>query len=472
MRDSFASYFDRPEFKQTLARYEEMLHSGINIYFEASDLTDIAEYYAMNGDAHRAEEVLDYAIRLHPSNLDALIFKARARLISGHLSDAMKILGSIADQNDREVLFLKAELALADNSQHQANEIFRYLIETENHKAETYADIIDLLADNKQTGLCNLWLEEALSLHPKKKILIETAAYSYVQQERYDEAIELYNRLLDLDPYSTLFWEELGKIYFKREEYDKAIEAFEFAIATNDSDHYYAMYAAANSYFNINNFERAEEYYRTIHEQYPETVDPLFHMGMCQVNRGNDDKALEYFTEALTTIHEGSEEQAQIYSQMSLIFSRKSLHNKAIAYIEKALEIYPKNTELIIMKGHELLCQGLYNKSNEAFLEALSLDESSERSLFLIGVSMLENNHYEMGYYILRLLKDNPAIESTLLYPYLCLCEWALNEKSLKETLTKSLEICRTRTYEIFSLTPTQGEDADMLIERLSSLNS
>lgn len=470
MKNSLDSYFDNPLFKHALTQYEEMLLKGSSCYFEATELTDIAEYYAMKGDASRAEAALDYAIRLHPDNLDALIFKARARLINGHLGDAISIIESISDQSDREVLFLKAELALAQSQQALANEIFRMLIEDEQGDVETYTDIIDLLTDNNQADLANQWLEEALIHYPDKRELIESAAYMYSLQERFDEAIDLYNQLLDMDAYSTLYWEELGKIYFRREEFDKAIEAFEYAIAINDNKPDYALYAAANCYFNIGNYEKAEEYYQIIHHQYPETVDPLFHMGMCRVNRGDDDKALEYFTEALTTTMEESEEQAQIYSQMSLIFSRKSLHSKAINYVEKALEICPNNSELIIMKGHELLCQGDYDKSNETFLQAIELEsESPDRSLFLISVSMLENNHYEMGYYILQLLKKSKKIEPNLLYPYLCLCEWVLRKEGFKETLTEALTICPTRTYEIFTLEPAQGESAEQVIERLSA---
>lgn len=472
MKDQFASYFEKPEFKQILACYEEMLLGGDTRYFEATDLTDIAEYYAMNGDSLRAEAALDYALRLHPENLDALIFKARARLINGHLNEAMNIAESITDQQDREVLFLKAELALANQQHAIASDIFRTLIESESHEAETYADIVDLLVDNKQTDMANDWLEEALTRHPKKKVLMESAAYSYVQQERFDEAITQYNQLLDIDAYSTLYWEELGKIYFLREEFDKAIDAFEFAIAINSENSYYSMYAVANCYFNIGNYERAAEYYQQIHEIYPETVDPLFHMGMCCVNKGDDDQAMEHFTKALATVAENSEEQAQIYSQLSLIFSRKAQHEKAIAYVDQALRIFPDNTELLIMKGHELLCQGFYNESNELFLEALTLKpEQAERSLFLIGVSMLENSHYEMSYHILRLLKGNPIIEDELLYPYLCLCEWVLRENSFKDTLTESLTISPNKTYEIFNIPVAQGESAEQMIERLKLID-
>ncbi len=472
MRDQFASYFDKPEFKQLLTRYEEMQAGDRPYYFEATELTDIAEYYAMQGDSREAEAALDYALRLHPDNLDALIFKARARLINGHPTEARHILDSITDQSDREVMFLRSELLLASQQYAQAEALLRTLIEEENYEANTYADIIDLLVDNGQTDMANLWIEEASNRYPNHQTLTESAAYSHAQQERFDEAIALYNKLLDLDPYSILYWEELGKIYFRREEYDKAIEAFEFVIAINGDECYYALYAVANCYFNIGNYERAEEYYHTIHERYPETVDPLFHMGMCRINRGDDDMALNYFTQALGTI-DGSEEQAQIYSQMSLIFSRKGQHAKAVTYTDEALKICPENTELIIMKGHELLCQGRYEESTELFLDALDRDQGNvERSLFLIGVSMLENGHCEMSHYILRLLKGNPSIEPEMLYPYLCFCEWTIREENFRNTLSEALSLCPQKTYEIFSLPPAQGESAEKMIERLQQLTT
>ena len=473
MRDNFAQYFDKPQFRQLLARYEEMLTSAHTSYFEAMELTDIAEYYAMQGDSEQAEAALDYALRLHPDNIDALIFKSRSRLINGHVAEASHILDSITDQNDREVLFLRAEVLLATHEHVKAEALLRSLIEEESYGANAYTDIIDLLVDNGQNDMANLWIDEAMKRHPDHQVLVESAAYGYALQERFDEAVTLYNRLLDIDPYSTFYWEEIGKIHFRREEYDKAIEAFEFVIAINGDECYYALYAVANCYFNIGNYERAEEYYHTIHERYPETVDPLFHMGMCRVNRGDDEGALDYFTQALTTIPEGSEEQAQIYSQLSLIFSRKGQHAKAVTYVDEAIKICPGNVELIIMKGHELLCQGKYEESTTHFLKALELDtECAERSLFLIAVSMLENGHCEMSHYMLCLLKGNPAIESEVLYPYLCFCEWTLCKEEFSKTLAEALALCPGKTYEIFSLTPAPNESPEALIERLKRVES
>ena len=161
MKDNFAQYFDKPEFRSLLARYEEMINGERSFYFEATELTDIAEYYAMQGDSEKAEGALDYALCLHPENIDALIFKSRARLINGHPDEALHILDSITDQGDREVKFLRAELLMAARQYSQAEALLRALIEEEGYEANTYADIIDLLVDNGQNDMANLWIDEA-----------------------------------------------------------------------------------------------------------------------------------------------------------------------------------------------------------------------------------------------------------------------------------------------------------------------
>ena len=59
MRDQFTTYFDKPEFKQLLTRYEEMQAGDRRYYFEATELTDIAEYYATRNREKDAEKVAE-----------------------------------------------------------------------------------------------------------------------------------------------------------------------------------------------------------------------------------------------------------------------------------------------------------------------------------------------------------------------------------------------------------------------------
>ena len=78
MEEDLNSYFEDPEFKDLLQKYESMANGHTPTYFEAEELTDIAEYYAHIGKEEEAQAAIDYALRLYPNNNDALIFKIRS----------------------------------------------------------------------------------------------------------------------------------------------------------------------------------------------------------------------------------------------------------------------------------------------------------------------------------------------------------------------------------------------------------
>lgn len=78
MNYDMSSYFEDPEFKEALAKYEGMVENHTPAYFEADELIDIAEYYtlkapqASDGESMRHQRELDvspngWARRLRPT---------------------------------------------------------------------------------------------------------------------------------------------------------------------------------------------------------------------------------------------------------------------------------------------------------------------------------------------------------------------------------------------------------------------
>ena len=89
MNYDMSSYFEDPEFKEALARYEGMVENHTPAYFEADELTDIAEYYASKGRHKDADKAINLAIQLHPDNIDALIFRARSLMLHEYCLNAL-----------------------------------------------------------------------------------------------------------------------------------------------------------------------------------------------------------------------------------------------------------------------------------------------------------------------------------------------------------------------------------------------
>ena len=106
MNNDLSSYFEDPEFKEALEKYEGMVKNHTPAYFDADELTDIAEYYASKGRQIEAEAAIDFALQLHPNDTDALIFRARSLAMKGRLDEAYMVMDLIEDRSDREVRFL------------------------------------------------------------------------------------------------------------------------------------------------------------------------------------------------------------------------------------------------------------------------------------------------------------------------------------------------------------------------------
>ena len=215
MQEDPASVFSQPEFKASLAKYEQMIQDGIHVYFEAEELTLIAEYYANAGDMKSSEEAIDYAISLHPENLDVQIYKCHTLFSHKKIQEAQQLLYSLPDQNDYEVRLLYTELALIQGDAEKAKRLFEQCYE-ENPYIETLFDIGQLYLDYRMKNEAYPWILKAFKQEPENPEAIELMASFQYMSENWPEAEKLYNRLLDEFPYNTDTWLNLSKCHYQQ----------------------------------------------------------------------------------------------------------------------------------------------------------------------------------------------------------------------------------------------------------------
>ena len=183
MNNDLSSYFEDPEFKEALEKYEGMVKNHTPAYFDADELTDIAEYYASKGRQIEAEAAIDFALQLHPNDTDALIFRARSLAMKGRLDEAYMVMDLIEDRSDREVRFLKADLLMEEKRMEEADHVFEELAAYEEGKLETLIDIILAYIDANQEALAKKWIKhvgETYDPFPKKARSSETYCVTFI----------------------------------------------------------------------------------------------------------------------------------------------------------------------------------------------------------------------------------------------------------------------------------------------------
>ena len=195
MKDDLSSIFHKPEFKELLAKYADMLDNHTSVYFEADEITLLAEFYASMGNIKASEEVVDYGLSLHPDNLDILIFKCHNLIAKGNTNDAQCILNTITDQNDYEVRLLQAELYLAQKRTQEADALLDQLYQEEKD-IDTMLDIAHVYMDDHQKKKAHYWLEKAYSEAPENIGVLEEMASYHFSFGNPEEAVKLYNQLL------------------------------------------------------------------------------------------------------------------------------------------------------------------------------------------------------------------------------------------------------------------------------------
>lgn len=264
-RDMY-SYFEELEFKESLARYEDMVENHVPAYFDAGELLDIAEYYESKKKYMDAGTVIDFALSLHPDDIDVLVFKARMLLEQGKVNEARKVADLIEDTQDREVRFLRADLLMEDDRMEEADQMLSQIAEEEGYDEETLIDILQDYTDVGMKQYADRWLSELAKRTDvnvpvaKKNRLNEALCDYYIEFGKPAKAVPFLRDILERHPYSVNDWSDLGRCYIEIGEYENAHEALDFALAIDGNDEE-ALLTKAYCYHECDALEEANQYY-------------------------------------------------------------------------------------------------------------------------------------------------------------------------------------------------------------------
>lgn len=335
MRAEDLSFFEEKEFKDNLARYEQMMANGQSAYLEADELTDIAEYYMVREEKEKAMQCIHYALEIHPGSVDPLIFLARQRMFEDDIEEACRIRDSITDQNDREVYFFNAELLLRQEKDEEAEEYLTCICEAEEDKALFIYDAACLFLDYTCKEQALQWATKAVELEPENNKFRKLLAECHAEMEQYEKAIRIYNEMLDDDPYDIEAWDALGKTQFMGEMYTEAIETANFTLAIDEED-MLAMLVKADSLFKLKRYDEAHQIYYTYRNLCPTDENAYLFDGLCMLNTDHPQEALDLLLQAERLETEYNQlGNFQIYSSLAQVYCKMNDFDRAFEYIGK-----------------------------------------------------------------------------------------------------------------------------------------
>lgn len=415
MNDEMSSYFEDPEFKESLAKYEGMVESHTPAYFEADELIDIAEYYASIGRHEDADKAISLAIQLHPDDTDALIFRARSLMLQGKKEEAKMVMQLIGNTTDREYKFLQADLLMEDDRMEEADEILQQLAADEEYELDTLLDIILDYVDVNQEKYAEKWMNRLFahfdipSLSKTDQRLRDMLCDYYNTFNQPGMAIPYLNMTLNELPYSTRHWNELGKCYLQQDQYEDAHEALDFALAI-DENNTETLTLKAFVYTQTGNFKEAINCYLRL-EKATEKKTPVY-MALAGVYFDTKDyeSAMKYIQKLLGRKQEMTAfELANVYSITALCHAALGHPDEGYGYMNQVLErngydvetrIHAGNFFVIIARNNyidEEERENNLSKAEEQFKLALEFTPKEERmeTLFKIGAKYFDEHFFE-----------------------------------------------------------------------------
>ncbi len=437
MRNDMASYFEDPEFKESLARYEGIAKDRTPAYFDADELTDIAEYYVSKGRRDDADKAIDFALRLHPDSTDALIFRARSLASDGELEKAREVAKLIDDTTDREVKFLEADLLMEEDRIEEADELFKQLARDEGNELETLIDIIYDYIDVNRADYAKKWLHhvsasyDIAQLSEKHSHFRDMLCDFYLTFNQPEKAIPLLHITLDKQPYSIRHWTELGRCHLLLGNFEEAHDTLDFALAIDDKNED-VLILKAMTYKQSGNPQETIRIYRELIEKngYQSRIEMALVKTYFEMRDFR--QALKYMSDFIRRSQAtNEEEQAEWYSELALCYAGTGRFREGYDCIQKVKELDVCNTETMINMGHFYLLEGRERAATDVFecaLEDAFEPEEMYELLLMIGTVCFETRHFELAVHYFERINSEFPKEAKTTYFFLLYCYYHLQQ--------------------------------------------
>lgn len=446
MKYELSSYFEEPEFKELLTKYEEMANNGLSSYFETDDLITIAEYYTAIERNQDAEKAIDLALHFHPQHTDALIFRSRLLAMKGNMDEAYAVADQIEDSSDREVKFLKADLLMDENRMEEADEIFMQLAQDENYELETLLDIFQEYIDVNQQLYAERWFMylskhfDITNLSKKEQNLRDTLCDYYITFNHAEQAIPLLRMNVDEHPYSIRHWNDLGKCFLQMGQHEDAHEAFDFALAIDDTEKE-TLILKAFSYEQSGNLKEAAKYYLRLAKVSENKIRPYLALANVYLEMREYDSAVKYIDILLKHKGLSNYQLAELYADAALCHAALGHSKKGQEYISKAIELNGNDPDILISAGKFFLKEAKHCKKSAAknknvqnalkqFDDAIhfTAEEDMRDTLLSIASACFDTQNFEYASNYFEQMNDDFPEQAKTTYFFLIYCYYYMQQ--------------------------------------------
>lgn len=416
-------YFESPEFKSDIEKYEKAVRENDSIYMELDEIINIAEFYYKNGNINKSLKAIEYAHGLYPDATIPYVFRARIALIEeNNIMLAKKYADMVTDRLNLDYLYLVAEIMIVEN---KIEDAVRYLNDCfsqvdEDDKPDYILDVATIFADYNLFEQAEQWLKmsEDTDLTDYKELKGRIA----FGNGKYDESEHIFEELINEDPFSTRMWNHLATSQFIQNKIKDSIASSEYSIAINPQDEE-AILNKANGLLSLGKNEEALEYYQRFTKLCPNEDTGYIFQGNTLLNMNRPDDAVTMYRMAEQKARNSSPNLKEIYLELAFTLSQLGKVDEALSYIDKTLQLpFIDVNDMEVMRGHILLEHDRIAEAQACFKNAIRLSDFDFHVMLHIAISFLDCRYYKLAYHLFKMIPGFQDYEQTEGYSYMALC--------------------------------------------------
>lgn len=389
--------------------FEELAKSfaeGARTYMDTSEAEELIDYLIGKESNNEALAISDYALSLHSSSTSLLIQHATILIILWRVEEARDILNYVSplEQQNPNLHIAWGDLHVKDGDIIKGLECYDKAIEFSTDKGD-YLDTLLMIASRLNRDEQWTYVQKYADLYFQKKpndpnMLFELA-YAEEKCDNLEKSMEIYENLLQRDPFSDSGWYNLALIYTNLGKYDLAQKAFDNAISLDPNPEFahcnygnmyqycgeyakaieqYSLYIANSKNtpdFDVSVYELLSDCFFNWALKEAEQIDGVDSGAQLSLEIINNEHILYLLTKTIEFSKLCIEEkfdEARAWMQVGDCYSIIGDHDKGLSCMDKAIRIEPDNHCCYYMKAAVYERQGKLHYALQYLLDGLSLD--------------------------------------------------------------------------------------------------
>ncbi|HHS12858.1 MAG TPA: tetratricopeptide repeat protein [bacterium] len=384
------------------------------------DLTEarllLARFYVARKAWDEAETVYRDILSRDSNHMESHYHLAEIFMETGRLEESLdmydRVIG-LQDSPDPDVLLVVGELNLNLHRFEEAEAVYQRLVEQDPSRGFGYygAGIArEAMGDTVQAVQ---HYNKALELSPKLTHARARLARIYISRTEWDKALVVYQTAVSLDSTDIASWLEIGRIHRETGDTANALGVFQ-AIQKRRPDDWRAYLDEGRILLDRNTFEEAYPRFLKVTELEPELFWGWLFAGICQVHMDSLEASIPFLRRGLQL----NAETPLGHYYLGSVLQQLERPKEALPHLETALRLNPRWVTVIgsLAGIHE--AAGRYQEADSLFQRALELEPDNplilnnySYSLALRKVRL--NEALVMVRKALDLEPENPAYSDT-----------------------------------------------------------